>query len=157
ECFPQRARELAKEADVVVTNHAMLGIAATGSPHVLPEHDLLVVDEAHELAERVTAQATLELSGPSVEQVSRLVRRGAGIPATDLDAAGTALALVLAGLPEGRLVDGLPPGLLTAVAAVRDAARSLLTLVQAEHKTRSTGTASAGGADGGSKVTLAAL
>ncbi|HSJ97669.1 MAG TPA: ATP-dependent DNA helicase, partial [Myxococcota bacterium] len=55
DCFPEQARERAREADVVVTNHAMLGIAAGGSPGVLPEHDVLVVDEAHELTDRVTA------------------------------------------------------------------------------------------------------
>src|SRR5665647_3359056 len=62
DCFPEQARARAHEADVVVTNHAMLGIAASGSPGVLPEHSLLVVDEGHELPDRVTAQATAELS-----------------------------------------------------------------------------------------------
>src|SRR5690606_8947985 len=54
ECFPEQARARAREADVVVTNHAMLGIAATGSPGLLPEHDVVIVDEAHELVDRVT-------------------------------------------------------------------------------------------------------
>ncbi len=63
ECFPVQAKERAHEADVVVTNHAMLGIAASGSPGVLPEHTVLVVDEGHELPDRVTAQATAEALG----------------------------------------------------------------------------------------------
>ena len=62
ECFPEKAKAASRDADVVVTNHAMLGIAASGSPNVLPEHQVLVVDEAHELTDRVTAQATSELS-----------------------------------------------------------------------------------------------
>src|SRR5690606_23978462 len=32
ECFPEAAREKARQADLVVTNHAMLAVAATGSP-----------------------------------------------------------------------------------------------------------------------------
>ncbi|KGM15477.1 hypothetical protein N867_08200, partial [Actinotalea fermentans ATCC 43279 = JCM 9966 = DSM 3133] len=84
DCFPEQARERAREADVVVTNHAMLGIAASGSPGVLPEHDVLVVDEAHELAERVTAQATAELSAPVVERAARLARRHGGVPPEEL-------------------------------------------------------------------------
>src|SRR5699024_4350824 len=62
ECFPEHARSAAREADLVVTNHAMLGIAASGASKVLPEHEVLIVDEAHELTDRVTAQATAELS-----------------------------------------------------------------------------------------------
>ena len=30
ECFPEKAKAASREADVVVTNHAMLGIAASG-------------------------------------------------------------------------------------------------------------------------------
>ncbi|GCE78137.1 ATP-dependent DNA helicase [Cellulomonas biazotea] len=130
ECFPERARAAAREADVVVTNHAMLGIAASGSPGVLPEHEVLVVDEAHELTDRVTAQATSDLSLATVEHAARLARRHGGIPTTDLDAAGQALAAVLVELPEGRFPDGLPDGPRTAVAAVRDASRTLLSALK---------------------------
>lgn len=130
ECFPERARAAAREADVVVTNHAMLGIAASGSPGVLPEHDVLVVDEAHELTDRVTAQATSDLSLATVEHAARLARRHGGVPTTDLDAAGQALATVLVELPEGRFPDGLPDAARDAVAAVRDASRTLLSALK---------------------------
>lgn len=132
DCFPDQARERAREADVVVTNHAMLGIAASGSPGVLPEHDVLVVDEAHELAERVTAQATAELSAPVVERAARLARRHGGVPPDELLGAASALGAALAGAPEGRLPDGPDGALLGAVEAVRDAARSLLTALRPE-------------------------
>jgi len=150
ECFPERARAQAREADVVVTNHAMLGIAASGSPHVLPEHEVLVVDEAHELADRVTAQATSELSLPVVQHAARAARRHGGVPATDLEAAGEALAAAIVPLPEGRFPDGLPPAVHDAVATVRDAARTLLTLLKPE-------AGSSGPADGGRKVAQSAV
>ncbi|KGM12135.1 ATP-dependent DNA helicase [Cellulomonas carbonis] len=143
DCFPERARALAREADVVVTNHAMLGIAAGGSPGVLPEHDVLVVDEAHELSDRVTAQATVELSGPSVEQAARTARRHGRVPTDDLETAARDLAAVLVELPEGRFPTGLPEGVAIAVAAVRDAARALLTTLRPEPGT-STPTAEGG-------------
>ncbi|MBC7289841.1 MAG: ATP-dependent DNA helicase [Actinotalea sp.] len=144
ECFPERARTLAREADVVVTNHAMLGIAAGGSPGVLPEHDVLVVDEAHELADRVTAQATVELSGTSVEQVARTARRHGGVPTDDLDVAGRDLAAALEDLPEGRFPGGLPDGVALAVGAVRDAARGLLSALRPGEATTTAPTAEAG-------------
>lgn len=130
ECFPEKAKAASREADVVVTNHAMLGIAASGSPNVLPEHQVLVVDEAHELTDRVTAQATSELSVAVIEHASRLARRHGGIPSTDLDSASQALAGVLVTLPEARFRDGLPPAARDAVAAVRDATRALLSALK---------------------------
>lgn len=150
ECFPEAARARAREADVVVTNHAMLGIAASGSPGVLPEHQVLVVDEAHELADRVTAQATAELSLPTIEHAARLARRHGGIPTTDLDTAGQHLASVIVPLPEGRFPQGLPADVRLAVAAVRDAARTLLTALRPEAGQRDAG-------DGGRKMATSAV
>ncbi len=147
DCFPDQARERAREADVVVTNHALLGIAASGSPGVLPEHDVLVVDEAHELAERVTAQATAELSAPVVERAARLARRHGGVPSDELMGAAAALDAALATATEGRLPNGPEGALVGAVEAVRDAARSLLTALRPE--SAATGSSeSAGSGDG---------
>lgn len=151
ECFPERARAAAREADVVVTNHAMLGIAASGSPGVLPEHEVLMVDEAHELTERVTAQATSELSLATVQHAARLARRYGGVPTTDLDAAGEALASVLVALPEGRFPHGLPDATRDAVAAVRDASRTLLSVLKPE------GGGKAVPPDGGLKMASSAM
>ncbi|RYV52525.1 ATP-dependent DNA helicase [Pengzhenrongella frigida] len=151
ECFPNRARTLAKESDIVVTNHAMLGIAASGSPGVLPEHEVLVVDEAHELTDRVTAQATADLSVATIEHAARLARRHGGVATTDLDAASIAFGSVIAELPEGRFRDGLPSAAETAVAAVRDASRGLLSAL------KPVGAPPQAAADGGLKMAASAM
>ncbi|WP_248259031.1 ATP-dependent DNA helicase [Georgenia sp. EYE_87] len=130
ECFPEAARQAARDADVVVTNHAMLGIAASGSPNVLPEHDVLVVDEAHELADRVTAQATGELSAGVVERTARLARRHAGVNLDTLDAAAAALRARLEVVPDGRLSQGLPAELRDAVVLVESGAREAVTAMK---------------------------
>ena len=148
ECFAAAARNRAHEADVVVTNHAMLGIAAGGSPGVLPEHDVLVVDEAHELADRVTAQATAELSPVGVQQVAGLARRHGGVPVDRLEEAGQKLAIALGQIPDGRFPGGLPDVLADAAAAVRDAARPLVTALRPE----SSGTPDTGRAVASSSV-----
>ena len=132
ECFPEKARAAAREADVVVTNHAMLGIAAMGSPGVLPEHDVLVVDEAHELADRVTAAATVDLSVPAIEGAARLARRHGGAATDALDAASAAFGTVVGSLPAERFPEGLPDGARAAVAGVRDAAREVLSRLKPE-------------------------
>lgn len=156
DCFPEQAKVRSREADVVVTNHAMLGIAAGGSPGVLPEHDVLVVDEAHELADRVTAQATVELSPPSVDHAARLARRHGGVPTTDLDAAAQALRVALVGVPEGRFTT-LPEALVSSVEAVRDAARGLVTALRPEPSPGAGKGAPAGPADGGLKMASSAV
>lgn len=153
ECFPERAKAAARSADVVVTNHAMLGIAASGSTHVLPEHDVLVVDEAHELADRVTAQSTAELSVGSVEHAGRMARRHGGITTTELDGAASALGAALIHLPEGRFAQGLPDGTRQAVAMVRDAARGLLSDLRPEKPAPG----EAGAADSGLKIASSAV
>jgi ATP-dependent DNA helicase DinG len=75
ECFAERARSQAGCADIVVTNHALLAIDAVADSAVLPEHQLLVVDEAHDLVDRVTAVATGELTSTALGVASRRITR----------------------------------------------------------------------------------
>ena len=75
ECFAELARERARRADVVVTNHAMLAIDAFAGIPLLPEHDVVVVDEAHELVDRATGAVTDELTAGMVERAARRIRR----------------------------------------------------------------------------------
>ena len=147
ECFPELARAAAAEADVVVTNHAMLGIAAAGNPGVLPEHRVLVVDEAHELVERVRSQNTVSLSAAAVMRVAATARRGASVLVTELESAGRRLQLSLADLPDGRLRDGPPPVLHEALVVLDAAARQVLADVREAAKAGRKG-ADAGGAGG---------
>ncbi len=145
ECFPELARQAARTADVVVTNHAMLGIAASGSPGALPEFDALVVDEAHELPSRVTAQASVELSAPAVERVARLARRQAGVATQDLDDAAVLLRTVLTATPEGRWPHELPPEVEGAVRAVADGARAVVSAIRQDNVKAGVSAGDAGG------------
>ncbi len=74
-CFAEKAREVAAQADIVVTNHALLAIDATSEIEVLPEHDVVIIDEAHDLVDRVTSATTGELSGPAVDAAARRAAR----------------------------------------------------------------------------------
>jgi ATP-dependent DNA helicase DinG len=49
ECFVEQARSSSRDADVVVTNHALLAIDSFEGRQILPEHDLVIIDEGHEL------------------------------------------------------------------------------------------------------------
>ncbi|MYQ49718.1 MULTISPECIES: ATP-dependent DNA helicase [unclassified Streptomyces] len=126
ECFAEAARERAKLADVVVTNHALLAIDAIEGAPVLPQHEVLIVDEAHELVSRVTGVATGELN-PG--QVNRAVRRAAKLvdekAADALQTASEGFERVMELALPGRLEE-VPEDLGYALMALRDAARTVI-------------------------------
>lgn len=126
ECFAEQARERAKLADVVVTNHALLAIDAIEGAPVLPSHEVLIVDEAHELVSRVTGVATGELT-PG--QVNRAVRRAAKLvnekAADALQTASEGFERVMELALPGRLEE-VPEDLGYALMALRDAARTVI-------------------------------
>ena len=122
DCFVERSREVAKTVDVVVTNHSFMAIDAFEGRFMLPEHELLIVDEGHELVDRITSTITDELTAGMVRLAAK--RAGNADSADRLDDAAVALDAAMAALPERRL-DGIPEQLALALATVRDAARAL--------------------------------
>ncbi|HEY6793083.1 MAG TPA: ATP-dependent DNA helicase [Kineosporiaceae bacterium] len=148
DCHSELARGRAHEVDVVVTNHAFMAIDAFENRHMLPEHDLLVVDEAHELADRVTSVISDELTVGAVEQAARQARK-AGATGTDrLDDAASILSAAFDDTEPKRLVGDLPEFLQIAVAACRDAARELVTQLKSDP---------GGAPDGGRQVARSSL
>ena len=123
ECFVERSREAAREVDVVVTNHSFMAIDSFEGRQMLPEHDLLVVDEAHELVDRVTSTITDEITAGMVATAAKRASRLAE-SADAVDDAGVLLQGVLDELPEGRLT-GIPDSLELALARVRDTTRQV--------------------------------
>ncbi len=126
ECFAEVAREEASRADVVVTNHSMLAIDAIEGVPMIPEYDVVVVDEAHELTARVTQASTQELTPTQVERATRRAERHvSGIEADDLGDAAEALRDAIASCAPGR-IDTMPDHLADALASTRDSARALV-------------------------------
>ena len=125
DCFAERARDKAGNADIVVTNHALLAIDALSDYSVLPEYELLVVDEAHELADRVTGVATGELSPTSMGVAHRRAARLVDAELAErLEASIATLSSMLYDVPAGRL-DVLDEELATYLTAVRDSANTV--------------------------------
>ncbi|WP_237712112.1 ATP-dependent DNA helicase [Mycobacterium xenopi] len=122
QCFAERARGRAGAADLVVTNHALLAIDALAESAVLPDHELLVVDEAHELANRVTAVVTAELSATALgiahRRASRLIDSEL---AERLEAATTIVSSAIHDAVPGR-IDRIDDQMATHLTALRDAA-----------------------------------
>jgi ATP-dependent DNA helicase DinG len=134
DCFAERARGAAGRADIVVTNHALLAIDALEGRAVLPEHDVVVVDEAHELVDRVTGVATGELTAGAISAAARRLGKLVDQAVADrLAEAGEGLALVLDDLRPARW-ETLPQAAAGALSAVLNAASGCRTGMGSERR-----------------------
>jgi len=97
-CFAERARERAAAANVIVVNTHLYGTHLAAGRGVLPEHDLVVFDEVHQLEDVVSATAGFELGAgrfTAVARAGRAVLADRTIP-DEIEGAGLALGAALA-------------------------------------------------------------
>ncbi len=73
-CFAEAARHRAADADIVVTNHHFYGLHMASEGALLPSHDVVVFDEAHHLADVISATSGAELGGGRFRNLARRVR-----------------------------------------------------------------------------------
>src|SRR5690606_29991633 len=104
-CFTERARRAAAQADIVVVNTHLYGLDIATGGGVLPDHDVVVVDEAHQLEEIVSASTGVEITAGRFQNLARTVRAivADDVLVASLDAAGYAFADELAGVAGRRL------------------------------------------------------
>ena len=124
DCFAEQAREAAKEVDLVVANHALLALDVFTGAGVLPEHDAVVVDEAHEFVAAATEALTAELGRSDLRRAATLAADA--LPATTrerLQDAADALEGLLAVVEPG-WVRRLPPEAVDVLALVESACGS---------------------------------
>jgi ATP-dependent DNA helicase DinG len=127
DCFAEASRARAREADIVVTNHSLLAVDMLAGRHIVPPHRLLVVDEAHELADRVSAAAQAELVPDVIERAARRSRPLLPPEVVEsLQSAADALAVGLSAAPAGRITAGLPEPLREACTLIDAATRAAL-------------------------------
>ncbi len=130
ECFAELARAATAQVDIVVTNHSLLAIDALDDRSILPEADVVVVDEAHDLVDRVTSAATGELTAPLVTNAARRCGRVLDERIADaLAETADGVETLLGDAPAGR-VDELPEQLAGLLRSVRDAASSCVTALK---------------------------
>lgn len=73
-CFTERARAEAAEADVLVVNTHLYGTHVAAGRGVLPEHEVVVFDEVHQLEDIVSATAGFEIGAGRFTAVARTAR-----------------------------------------------------------------------------------
>ncbi|WBB82509.1 ATP-dependent DNA helicase [Micromonospora sp. WMMD882] len=127
ECFAEASRARAREADIVVTNHSLLAVDMLAGRQIVPPHRLLIVDEAHELADRVSSASQAELTPELIERTGRRARPLVKPEVAEtLGEAGDALTLGLTEAPAGRITNGLPELLRQACTLLDSATRAAL-------------------------------
>lgn len=121
ECFAEIARRKTKDVDVIVTNHALLAIDALAEIDILPEHDVVIVDEAHELDGRITAVATNEIGMTALKMAARRAGK-LGAEGTDdkLVEVSADWEFAMDTVPEGRITE-MPADLEGPLEALKDA------------------------------------
>jgi len=74
DCFLTKARKQAQEADIVVVNHHLLcadwSIRNTGFGELLPDAEVVVIDEAHQLADIASNFLGVTLSGKQLNELA---------------------------------------------------------------------------------------
>lgn len=74
-CFAELARLRAAEADVVVVNTHLYGIHVASGGVLLPEHDVLIVDEAHGLEDIMSDTVGIELHSGNFSYFAAATKR----------------------------------------------------------------------------------
>lgn len=74
DCFTERARNAAAIADVVVVNTHLYGLDIASEGAILPEHDVVVFDEAHQLEDAISGSTSISLSTGRVAHLASIVR-----------------------------------------------------------------------------------
>jgi ATP-dependent DNA helicase DinG len=122
ECFAEAARARAAEADVVVVNQHLYGLDLASDGAILHDHDVAIIDEAHQVDDIVSATAGVELTAGRFAHLARTLRgilADAGDTIVRVGDAGGLLTDALAGHRDRRLVTPLPDDLADTLVRLR--------------------------------------
>lgn len=123
DCHAERARDRARESSVIVVNHSLLAMAiASDDPAaVIPPHDLLVIDEAHDLETAISDALTIELDGETLNRFMRAASKffDKGSAPRALFGLASSLDDAIVAVKQDDLPDGLPPRLSKVLGDIR--------------------------------------
>lgn len=96
ECFAELARDSAEGAGLVITNHHLLALDLQTSGSLLPDRRAIVIDEAHDVVDRVTGACAHELSTAVLQRLAARLPDVVDHDSTDdlADAAADFIAVV---------------------------------------------------------------
>ena len=146
QCFAANAKAKALASDIVVTNHTLLALEVVESHPILPERDVVILDEAHEFMDRTTQAVTEELTSQRVARAAAMARKYKALTnklvdafthASDnfADAMDAYSELMRGDLEINRKLESLPEELEAPVRRVRETAQAIMQFMQADDET----------------------
>jgi len=133
DCFAEAARSRAAEADIVVANLALYGVNIGSGDRVLPEHDVVVVDECHQLEDILSSTLGFELGSTRFAGFAGRVRSIVAdqqLAAAVIDAGAGVLATLRTHIGR-RLPRPLPDEVVDAVVLLRSRVEAVSTALRA--------------------------
>jgi ATP-dependent DNA helicase DinG len=121
ECFTERARDRAAASDMVIVNTHLYGAHLSAGSTILPEHFLVVFDEAHQLADIFSSMLGTEVAASRVRAACALARPVLGPNGDELVQDLGQLAERLDGALTGQLDEGTATGLSEPVTVLLEA------------------------------------
>ena len=132
DCFAEAARARAQDSDVIVVNTHLyaLDIASDGS--ILPDHDVVIFDEAHQLEDVVSSSASVAIGPGRVASIASTIRSVIADDAlySRFGRVGTSLTTALAARSGQRVALPLDQPIADALVELRLCTDDALTAVQ---------------------------
>ena len=128
-CFAEFARARAEAADIVVVNTHLYGLDVATEGKVLPEHQLVIFDEAHTLEGTISDTVSVNIGPGRINQFAGSLRRLFMESPNDLKLANIAasLKLVLTPLLSERLSHPLPNSIAELLSELRIVVNDVIT------------------------------
>ena len=121
DCFAERARDAANTADVIVVNLHMYGLHVASGGALLPPHEVVIFDEAHQLEAVMSDTVGVQLSAGRFSSLAAAVRKVIADPTVTsaLEQSGTRFAAAIAPFAGSRLSTPMPTAITEPLARAR--------------------------------------
>lgn len=132
DCFAERARDAATVADVVVVNIHLYGTHIASGGNILPEHDVVIFDEAHQIEAVLSDTVGTTLSNGRMSSFGSSVRRVMADPTltNSLEEFGLRFSGTVSPFVGQRLPSPLPANILEALSLVRIEVNSIISAMR---------------------------
>ena len=109
-CFAEKARDAANDADVIVVNLHLYGLHLASGGNILPEHEVVIFDEAHQLESVLSDTVGTTISGGRISSAAGAMRQVFAAPelTNRLEEQALRLTTILSPLSGQRLTQPVP-------------------------------------------------
>lgn len=131
-CFAEQAREAAETADVIVANIHLYGNHIASGGNILPEHEVVIFDEAHQLEATLSDTVGVSLSAGRMSALASSIRKVIADPTVTnrLEEMGLQLSGAISSYNGQRLSSPMPQAITDPLAVARIEINSLIGILK---------------------------